>query len=230
MTFCSSLRSLALAALVPMFGAGCDAFRATDVAHLPPGSTVPAVVVTPVGWCVIERRVRRGVRRGVATFHFGEVDGEDVAAVAMERAWKAFRVATAPIEHPEAWGKTIAVRVGLDELRRQRRDPLRLDAPVDADTLGPLDLATPHAPQSVSAFDAAADSELRSLVGQRVGTWPPTERRLAELLLDGEAETITAAAWMFRAEEEAAGGPGTMYPQKARTLLDARRRELEDLT
>ncbi len=210
-------------------GLGFSSPRKAEDEARAPLSDVAVAPVAPLGWCVIERRVFRGVSRGVSSFRFGAADREDTIAIAMERAWKAFRASTEPIRNPEAWGRTIAVRVSLDQLRHQARARQHLAMPVDADLVGLPDLLEDHAAGFPGPFDVAVHAQRRDLVRQRVQAWPEAERRLAQLLLDGRAETVTAAAWLYRAEEEADGGQGTMYPQKARVLLDARRGELEDL-
>lgn len=224
------LRRLVWLVLAVSLMTGCGTPRRSASPYVPyattswpatPPSVVPAAAVAPLGWSAIERRVLYGVRRGVASFRFGVADRDDAVAAAMERAWRAFST-TAPIHDPEAWGKTIAVRVSLDALRRQRRDRVCLTASSTSPGEG-------YTADEASPLDEAVASQRRALLQARIQGWPPSERRLAQLLLDGHAETITAAAWLYREREEARGEPGTMYPQKARTLLSARRRELEDL-
>ncbi len=217
------LRWLSWMALGASLLAGFTPPRSADRPPTSPLSAVP-LTVAPVGWSAIERRVLRGVRRGVACFRFGVADRDDVIAVAMERAWRSFGEAVEEVRDPEAWGRTIAVRVGLDELRRTRRDRVHLTgsgAPTDAVERHPTCLASP--------LDAAVRAERSALLRQRVEGWPAAERQLALLLMEGQAETVTAAARLYRAQQEARGEPGTMYPLKARVLLDARRQELEDL-
>lgn len=223
------IRWLTLLTFVASLGTGCSSSHTADTPHVLPAPPMPALAVAPLGWGAIERRVRRGVSRGVATFHLDPADREDVAAMAMERAWRAFRSGAEPIRHPEAWGRTIAVRVGLDEVRRQRRERQRLAACVDAEVAGDHELLEPHLVRLPDPFEGAVAAERRALLLERIGSWPAAERRLAELLLEGRAETVTAAAWLYRAEEEARGEGGSMYPLKARTLLEARRGELEEL-
>lgn len=231
MTTRRSPRWLTMVALVAALGTGCHPSRATAQAptHVSPPPSVPAAAVAPVGWIAIERRVRRGVSRGVAAFRFEVADREDVAATAMERAWRAYTATPEPIRNPEAWGKTIALRVGLDEIRRQKRERAHVQEPVDAELVGDMELFEDVASAPRGPLELAVASERRERLQERIARWPVAERRLAELMLDGQAETVTAAAWMVRAEEEAAGLAGSMYPLKARVLLDARRGELEDL-
>lgn len=223
----SLLRALAALVLLLTVASGYSASRSTEgLQRATPLAPAHVAAVSPLGWVALENRLRRGVQRGVAPFRLESFERDEVTAIAMERALQALEVADEPIRHPEAWGKTIAQRVALDTLRSQRRDRLRLGAEplVDAPSAAVGLDGTPDGP-----FEQLASAERRQLLHQRVADWPAAERRLAELLMDGEADTITAAAWLLRAEEEAAGGEGTMYPQKARLLLEARRSELSDL-
>lgn len=210
---------------------------ASVVACSPTTPTPEPLTPTPVSvsshapalsWAAVERRVRRGVRQGVRTFRLSRADREDVIAVAMERAWRAYGASEEPIEHPEAWARQLARRACIDELRRQRRDFLRNARPLDADPVGPPAVLERLADPQPGTLATIAEAERRSLVRERVDGWPEPERSLAMLVLNGEADTITAAAHLYREEEERLGD-GTMYPQKARILLEARRVELEDL-
>lgn len=212
------LRRTAWLALILWLGVCTVWPRSARSQQADPVSAVPVLAVAPLAWEDVERRVRRGVVRGVAGFRFGAADRQDVIAVAVERAWSAFLELDEALEHPEAWGRTIAVRVALDELRRRKRDPLVLAVPVED-----------RIPAGESPFDAVDADERCTLLRERIAAWPQTERRLAQLLLDGEAETVTAAAWQLRAEEQAQGVDSAMYPQRARLLLAALRADLEDL-
>lgn len=201
---------------------------AEDPAHTPV-SDLDLARGSLLGWSAIERRVRRGVGRGVRSFRFAPADLDDVTAIAMERAWRAYTSADEPIRNPEGWAQVIAQRVGLDELRRRKRDLLRRAIPLDG---APADVSTPLEAVATDIPDPRQQTiraERCRKVRQRVGSWPEPERELARLLLEDDAETITAAAWLFREQEAARTGDGTMYPQKARALLEARRRELEEL-
>jgi DNA-directed RNA polymerase specialized sigma24 family protein len=218
-------RTLTAAALIMLLLLGLSHAqpRAGEARRADATVEVAVAPLAPLGWGAIERLVRKGVGRGVRHFDLDDADRDDAAAVAMARAWAAFEAGGEPIQNPEAWGKTIARRVCLDTVRRRRRERARVE-PLDAALL----TTSPASP--TNPFDDAADAQRRELLRRRVHEWPLPERRLAQLVLDGRADTVTAAARIYRAEEEARGEPGTMYPLKAKTLLDARRRELTDLT
>lgn len=224
MLYNAFIRLIVSLAVLVAAGAGCGPSIDLESGHAQPISNVNVALTTCMGWSAIERRVRRGVSRAVRSFRFEAADSEDVTATAIVRAWRVFTTAEEPIRNPESWGRQIAERVCLDELRHQKRDRLRGALPMHAETV-----ALVTQPGLQDPADAAGDAEAWALLHQRVNAWPEPERRLAQLLLDGRADTVTAAAWLYRAEEEARCGEGTMYPQRARTLLEARRRELEDL-
>lgn len=219
------LVSLVSSALLPSNRHDPSAFEGHPVT---PASMVPVVMIGPVGWDAMGRRVLSGVRRAVAAFRFTAADRDDVVAIAMERAWCAFNASAEPIRNPEAWGRTIAEHVSLDELRRQRRDRQRLTNLGNED-LGLLDAVETEPVGLPGPYVVVEQAERRELVRSRVQAWPPTERRIAQLLMDGGADTVTEAARLYRAEEQAQGGVTTMYPAKAKLLLDSRRHELEDL-
>lgn len=192
---------------------------------VPGGSEGLLAAAAPAGWAVIERRVLRGVQRGVARFRLAPDDRDDAVGVAMERAWRAHAAAEQPILHPEAWARTIAARVCLDVVRRQQRERRW--------QLGPEEHGD-HALEQLPSrrpdpLELAAAAERRELLHRRLATWPAPEQELAQVILDGEADSLTAAAWRVREREEARGTTGTMYPQKARVLLESRRGELRDL-
>lgn len=201
----------------------------TDDGPYAPAAAVDVAAAAQLGWTAIDRRVRRGVRQGVGVFRFGSADREDVISCAMERAWRAYSDSDEPIRNPEAWGRQIARRVSLDELRRQRRDGLSTAVTIEADPTGSADVLEQLSDRSPGALEVTIDAERRTVLRQRIEAWPEPERRVAQLMLDGEAETITAAAHLYRAEQEARYGEGSIYPLKARTLLEARQAELEDL-
>jgi DNA-directed RNA polymerase specialized sigma24 family protein len=161
----------------------------------------------------------------VARFRLSADDRDDAVAVAMERAWRAHAAAGQPILHPEAWARTIAARVCLDVVRRQQRERRWQERAHEDDNMA----VEQQASSRPDPFELAAAAERRELLHRRLAAWPPQEQELAQVILDGEAETLTAAAWRVRQREEARGGGGTMYPHKARVLLEARRRELADL-
>lgn len=193
--------------------------------HLPvvPASMAPVAMILPVRWDRIERRVLQGIRAAVASFRFGVADRDEVVAIALERAWRAFDGA-GPIRNPEAWGRAIAEHVSLDELRRQRRERAHLDAEASndhaADGRETVCVALP------GPFELVEAAERRATVRQRMERWPAAEQHLARLLMDGEARTVTEAARLYRDQE---GGDAPMYPSKARLLLDGLRPDLEDL-
>jgi len=187
-----------------------------------PASAIQPLVAPSLGWAAIERRVLRGIERGVARFSLELADRDDVVAMALEKAWLAFSAEEEPVRHPEAWGRVIAERVALDELRRKRRERVHCDPDVDA-------LQGDLCDGQQDPLACALDAERRAVLARRIRGWEATERRLARALMDGEASSVTAAAALLRAEDVAAGRSATMYPLKARRLLDARRGDVEDL-
>lgn len=222
------LRLLATIVFMVLLGASASPTSAAE----PQTATPLQQVVAPMAmleWDAIERRVRRGVSRAVSSFRFGVAEREDVIAAAMERAWSVFSATKEPIRSPEAWGCKIAERISLDTLRREKRDRLQRALPLNADAVVPGEALECFAGPEAGPDEQLAAAERCALLDERIRRWPKAEQRLARLLLEGHAETITAAAWLYRVEEETRGEEGTMYPQKARTLLESRRRELEDL-
>jgi DNA-directed RNA polymerase specialized sigma24 family protein len=194
-----------------------------------PISNLDLMETSLLGWSAVEQRVRRGVERGVCGFGFDAADRDDMIAISMERAWEAYVESDEAIRNPEAWGHVIGKRVSLDELRYRKRDILRKAIPIDSDPCVASQSPEQLAEDAPGPLERAVNAEKRAFVRQQIRQWPQTERRLAKLLLEGQAETITAAAWLYREEQDARSGNGTMYPQKARLLLEARRPEFEDV-
>jgi DNA-directed RNA polymerase specialized sigma24 family protein len=209
--------------------AACAPAHSAESNSSAPISDLDLVETSLLGWCEIERRVRRGVERGVGSFQFDFADRDDVAAIAMERAWQAYAEAEEPIRNPEAWGHVIAKRVSLDELRRQKRDILRQAVPIDGDPTRFSKAPEQLAGDAPSPLQRVVEKEKRAFVRQQIRNWPSPERQLAKLLLDGRADTITAAAWLYREEQDAQSDGKTMYPQKARLLLEAKRPEFDEV-
>ena len=187
-----------------------------------PASFAPVAMLAPVRWEAIERRVLQGIQQAVASFRFGVADRDELVSIALERAWRAFDSTAEPIRNPEAWGRTIAEHASLDELRRQRRERAHLTMHLDCEDVALSEVVGTSLP---GPYDVVEDAERRTRVRERVAAWPPVERRLALLLMDGDAETVTEAARLYRAEDDST----VMYPAKARLLLDALRPELDDL-
>jgi RNA polymerase sigma factor (sigma-70 family) len=202
---------------------------------------VKAFLQNPAGrGALLQTRLQQGVEQGL---HAAEkefmltLDKEtraDLMSTAIMKAltglprWKG----TASLH---TWTHRIAYNTAVDALRKKRNDPLHEAVSIQTGETKEKNTSREETLQTRNDWEPENNCPETALIDFQkwksfprvrhiVDQWPEPERSLGYCILDGEADSISAAAHIVKAKL------GTkLYPAKAKQALQARQKEFEGL-
>lgn len=194
-------------------------------------------------WKLLQGSVSQGIEEGVSaalrkfSAQISEAERHDLIATAMEKALRAIMDGRWEGRSSlRTWSYRIGYNSLIDSLRKSNQNPLHSAVPLDewsqTNEQGPNPCSSKasvhaYAPEAQTPEDWIMRQQQvckTSGLRQAIQEWPEPERTLAQVMLDGRANSITAAA-RFVGEQGY-----TMYASKARLMLQARLKDYEEWT